>query len=161
MRFSISSIFGDAKNARVSGCAAASAFGIWPSSAIASQARVSISSQISNLRCSDQSSRICGAGITINHRANIESGGETRQSDLYEKETSLRRNNRRSDAFRTRKVTKIYWQTRARCEAAVALHAHLAAAEKIGHRGDRFLGVFGAGADGENEVAEGEAWDVS
>ena len=39
---------------------AASAFGIWPSSAIASQASVSISSQISNLWASDQFSRISG-----------------------------------------------------------------------------------------------------
>jgi hypothetical protein len=39
-------------------------------------------------------------------------------------------------------------------KATVALHPHLAAAEKISHRGDRLLGIFGAGADGENQIAE-------
>ena len=59
VRFSISLISGIEKRAR-SRMVTASAFGIWPSSAIASQARISISSQISNLRLSDHRSRICG-----------------------------------------------------------------------------------------------------
>jgi hypothetical protein len=39
-------------------------------------------------------------------------------------------------------------------EATVAFHPHLAAAEKISHRSDSLLGIFGAGANGENEIAE-------
>ena len=41
-------------------------------------------------------------------------------------------------------------------EATVAFHSHLAAAEKISHRRHSLLGIFGAGADGENEIAERE-----
>jgi hypothetical protein len=39
-------------------------------------------------------------------------------------------------------------------EATVAFHPYLTAAEKISHRGDRLLRVFGARANGENEIAE-------
>jgi hypothetical protein len=41
-------------------------------------------------------------------------------------------------------------------ELSVVLHPDLTAAEKISHRSDGLLGVFGAGTDGENEVAEGK-----
>jgi hypothetical protein len=40
--------------------------------------------------------------------------------------------------------------------ASVALHAHLTAAEKVGHRSDGLFGVLRAGADGEDEVAQGK-----
>ena len=40
---------------------------------------------------------------------------------------------------------------------AVALELNLATAEQIGDCRDSFLRVLGAGADGENEVAEGES----
>ena len=39
-------------------------------------------------------------------------------------------------------------------KAAVVFDANLAAAEQIGHRGDGFLGVFGAGTDREDQVTE-------
>jgi hypothetical protein len=39
-------------------------------------------------------------------------------------------------------------------EFAVALETDFAAAQEIGHCRDSFLGIFSAGADGENEIAE-------
>jgi hypothetical protein len=36
------------------------------------------------------------------------------------------------------------------------VHPHLTTSEEIGHGGDGFLGVFGAGANGEDEVTEGK-----
>jgi len=38
--------------------------------------------------------------------------------------------------------------------AAVVLDANLTAAEQIGHSGDGLLGVFGAGADSQDQIAE-------
>jgi hypothetical protein len=43
-------------------------------------------------------------------------------------------------------------------ELPVVLHADAAAAKKIGDGCNRFLGVLGARADGENQVAEGKFW---
>jgi len=41
-------------------------------------------------------------------------------------------------------------------ELSVALYAHLATAEQVGDRRNRFLSVFGAGANCKNEIPERE-----
>jgi hypothetical protein len=44
-------------------------------------------------------------------------------------------------------------------EVAVVLNPDLAAAEQVGYGRDGFGGVFGAGAHGKNEIAQGKcAW---
>ena len=72
---------------------------------------------------------------------------------FVQKETPLWRTNRRGDVPRS-SVTMKFLANPGAIEATVAFHPYLAAAEKIGHRSNRLLGVFGAGADGEDEITE-------
>ena len=91
------------------------------------------------------------AGISINHRLNIESRG-TAAKRFVQKETSLGRTDRRSDA--SRRMRRKVLANPSAIEAPVALYAHLATAEQIGDGRDRFLGVLGAGAHREDEFAK-------
>jgi len=43
-------------------------------------------------------------------------------------------------------------------ESTLALDADFAAAQQIGYGCDCLFGVFGAGTDGENQIAEGKFW---
>jgi hypothetical protein len=91
-------------------------------------------------------------GITIDHSGKIKAGEET--------ESVFVRKKRRFGGS-TAKATlskKLFRRSRlanagAR-EAAVVFDADLAAAQEISHCRDRFLGVFGAGTHGKDEVTQ-------
>jgi len=93
------------------------------------------------------------AGITINHCPNIEKT-RTAAKRFVQKRSVARADDHRSDAAKL-KSDELLADPGA-TELSVTLYAHLTTAEKIGHRGDRFFGVFGAGTDCENEIAERE-----
>ena len=93
------------------------------------------------------------AGITINHCPNIEKT-RTAAKRFVQKRSVARADDHRSDAANL-KSDELLADAGA-TELSVTLYAHLTTAEKVGHRGDRFFGVFGAGTDCENEIAERE-----
>jgi hypothetical protein len=93
-------------------------------------------------------------GITFDHAPKIKAGAKT-ESVLYAKKRRFRGLTAKTTLFE-----KLFRRSRlanagAR-EAAVVFDADLAAAQQISHCRDGFLGVFGAGAHGKDEIAQGK-----
>jgi hypothetical protein len=92
-------------------------------------------------------------GITIDHGRKIKAAKET-ESVLYAKKRRFRGSTakrRFSKAFR-----KTGLANASAGEVAVVLNPDLATAEQVGYGRDGLGGVFGAGADGKNEIAQGK-----
>jgi hypothetical protein len=92
-------------------------------------------------------------GITFDHRAKIKAGEET-ESVLYAKSAASASSPAKATLLKAFKESRL--ANAGAGKPAVVFDADLTAAEQVGHRRDRFLGVFGAGTHRQDEVAEGE-----